>query len=629
MKTFKELGVEPDIIKAIEELGFEEPMPVQEEVIPLLLQNTTDIVALAQTGTGKTAAYGIPIIQQIDKESKKTQALVLCPTRELCIQIADDLTDFTKYIDDIKVLPVYGGASIESQIKALQKGVQIVVATPGRLIDLIDRKSAKLGNVTKVILDEADEMLNMGFTDSIDTILSHLPKKRNTLLFSATMPPEIANISKKYMDKPVEITIGVKNAGAENIKHIYYVVNQKDKYLTLKRIADYYPNIYGIVFCRTRRETQEIADKLINDGYNAESLHGDLSQSQRDLVMQKFRIKNIQLLVATDVAARGIDVDDLTHIINYKMPDEIDAYTHRSGRTARAGKTGISIAIITPQEKDIIKRIEKKIGKQFVQAKVPNGREVCEKQLYHLIERLERVEINEEEIAPYLPIVYKKLDWLDKEELIKRLVSVEFNQFLKYYKNAVELKPVQENSKGKDKSSRRDRMERRDKKPERKDRRERYDSSEHKERTPKRRKKESSAKETTFSRDERASNNGKKNLYINIGKIDGLHPAELTEMVYSHLPNKKVNIGKINIEDKYTVFEIDEGNLDSLIKSFRDENIGKRKIVIKENETERDKKKNPIENRRGKKDSFRENNFSRKKSFSRESSYGKRKFGKH
>ncbi|MBT9145957.1 MAG: DEAD-box ATP-dependent RNA helicase CshA [candidate division WS2 bacterium] len=343
MKTFDELAIAPEIIRAIVELGFEKPMPVQEQVIPHLLNKETDIIALAQTGTGKTAAFGLPVIQQINLENKNPQVLIMCPTRELCMQITNDLTDYSKYIGGLRVLPVYGGSSMETQIRGLQKGVHIIVATPGRLIDLIGRKVVKLNSISKVILDEADEMLNMGFAESIDEILAQLPAKRNTLLFSATMPPEISKIAKKYMNDPVEVTIGRKNEGAENIKHVCYMVHAKDKYLTLKRLADYYPSIYGIVFCRTRRETQEIADKLIADGYNAEALHGDLSQAQRDSVMQKFRYKSIQLLVATDVAARGIDVDDLTHVINYNLPDDPSAYTHRSGRTGRAGKAGISL----------------------------------------------------------------------------------------------------------------------------------------------------------------------------------------------------------------------------------------------------------------------------------------------
>ena len=408
MKTFEELGIDSKILKAISEIGFENPMPVQEQVIPLLLAENTDIVALAQTGTGKTAAFGLPVIQKIDVSDNYPQALILSPTRELCLQIASDLNDYSKYISGLKILPVYGGSSIESQIRTLKKGVQIIVATPGRLIDLMNRKMVKLDRISTVIMDEADEMLNMGFTESINEILAAIPEERNMLLFSATMPAEIAKIAKNYMSNPKEVVIGSKNEGAENIKHVYYLVHAKDKYLALKRIADYYPNIYGIIFCRTRRETQEIADQLIQDGYNADSLHGELSQAQRDAVMQKFRVKNLQLLVATDVAARGLDVDNLTHVINYGLPDDIETYTHRSGRTGRAGKKGTSIAIIHVKEKGRMRDIEKIIGKKFEKGHIPTGGQICEKQLFNLVDKIEKVKVNEEEIASYLPSIFRK-----------------------------------------------------------------------------------------------------------------------------------------------------------------------------------------------------------------------------
>ena len=439
MKTFEELGIDSKILKAISEIGFENPMPVQEQVIPLLLAENTDIVALAQTGTGKTAAFGLPVIQKIDVSGNYPQALILSPTRELCLQIASDLNDYSKYISGLKILPVYGGSSIESQIKTLKKGVQIIVATPGRLIDLMNRKMVKLDRIGTVIMDEADEMLNMGFTESINEILAAIPEERNMLLFSATMPAEIAKIAKKYMSNPKEVVIGSKNEGAENIKHVYYLVHAKDKYLALKRIADYYPNIYGIIFCRTRRETQEIADQLIQDGYNADSLHGELSQAQRDAVMQKFRVKNLQLLVATDVAARGLDVDNLTHVINYGLPDDIETYTHRSGRTGRAGKKGTSIAIIHVKEKGRMRDIEKIIGKKFEKGHIPTGGQICEKQLFNLVDKIEKVKVNEEEIASYLPSIFRKLEWLSNEDLIKRIVSLEFNRLIDYYADASEL----------------------------------------------------------------------------------------------------------------------------------------------------------------------------------------------
>ena len=446
MKTFEELGVCPEILKAITELGYEHPMPVQEEVIPLLLNEKTDIVALAQTGTGKTAAFGLPVIQKTDLSVNQPQTLILSPTRELCLQIAGDLNDYSAHIDGLKILPVYGGSSIESQIRTLKKGVHIIVATPGRLIDLINRGMVQLDRVHTVIMDEADEMLDMGFTESINEILSRVPDERSMLLFSATMPPDIGRIAKKYMHSPREIVIGSKNEGAKNVKHIYYLVHAKDKYLALKRIADYYPSIYGIIFCRTRLETQEIADALIKDGYNADSLHGDLSQQQRDAVMQKFRLRNLQLLVATDVAARGLDVDNLTHVINYGLPEDIETYTHRSGRTGRAGKTGTSIAIIHVKEKRRMRDIERIIGKKFEKGTIPTGKQICEKQLYNLIDRIEKVKVNEEEIASYLPITLKRLSWLSTEDLVKRVVSLEFNRLIDYYADAAELDIPEENT---------------------------------------------------------------------------------------------------------------------------------------------------------------------------------------
>jgi ATP-dependent RNA helicase DeaD len=433
MSEFKKLGVTPEIAQALAELGYEQPMPVQSEVIPQLLNKTRNIIALAQTGTGKTAAFGIPIIQKTDVKNVTPQTLILCPTRELCLQIAGDLADYSKYVDDIKVLPVYGGSSIESQIRALKRGVHIIVATPGRLIDLIKRKTVSLSNVQSVVLDEADEMLNMGFTEDLDEILSYVPENRSMLLFSATMPREIQRITGKYMKDPMEITIGRKNEGALNVRHTYYVVHAKDRYLALKRIVDYYPNIYGIIFCRTRKDTQEIADKLIQDGYDADSLHGDLSQAQRDLVMSKFRNHNLQLLVATDVAARGLDVDDVSHIINYSLPDDIESYTHRSGRTGRAGKAGTSISIIHTKERGKISQIEKQINKQFEKREIPKGDVICEKQLFNFVDKIEKVKVNEEEIERLLPSIFRKLEWLEKEDIIKRIVSLEFNRLIEYY----------------------------------------------------------------------------------------------------------------------------------------------------------------------------------------------------
>ena len=425
-----------EIRRAISEMGYEQPMPVQEEVIPYLLGVGNDVIALAQTGTGKTAAYGLPVLQKVNPSNRQTQAVILSPTRELCLQIAGDLKDYSRYIDDLHVLAVYGGSSIESQIRALRKGAQVIVATPGRLIDLMHRGVAKLDAVENVVLDEADEMLNMGFTESIDEILAGVPAERNTLLFSATMGKEIERIAKSYLHDYKEIVVGSRNEGAENVNHIYYLVHAKDKYAALKRVVDYYPRIYGIIFCRTRMETQEVADQLIKDGYNAEALHGDLSQAQRDLTMQKFRQHHTQLLVATDVAARGLDVDELTHVINYGLPDDVENYTHRSGRTGRAGKRGTSISIIHLREKGKVRIIEKVIGKKFEAGTLPEPQEICTKQLYKGMDELERIEVNDTEIAPFLPEVYRKLEWLTKEDLIKRIVSREFGHFLRYYADA-------------------------------------------------------------------------------------------------------------------------------------------------------------------------------------------------
>jgi len=537
MTTFEDLGISPDNIRALEELGFEYPMPVQEKVIPLLLEKKRDIVALAQTGTGKTAAYGLPLIQHTDLAVLQPQAIILCPTRELCIQIAGDMTDFAKYTGNLKILPVYGGSSIETQISALKKGVHIVVATPGRLLDLIRRKTIKTNMVNTIVLDEADEMLNMGFIDSINDILAVVPEGRSTMLFSATMPKEVETIARKYMNNPLEISIGKRNSGAENIKHLYYTVHARDKYLALKRIADYYPSIYGIVFCRTRRETQEIADKLIQDGYNAEALHGDLSQSQRDFVMNKFRIRHIQLLVATDVAARGLDVDDLTHIINYNLPDENDAYTHRSGRTGRAGKTGTSISIINLKEKHLIRQLEQKVNKPFTAVKVPGGREICEKQLFNLIEKMEKVEMENTEIDSYLPVIYRKLEWFDKEDIIKRFVSLEFNRFLEYYKDAVDINANDERHSGRDD-----------------------------ERLP-------------FDRN-RKTEQGYTRLFINLGKAHGLYPKNLIELINEYTPGKKVPIGKIDLMRNFSFFEVESTYAKGLIDAMANVQYNGARVAI-------------------------------------------------
>jgi len=448
MSKFKDLGLSQDVVTALIDLGYEEPTPIQEIAIPQILSSKNDLKAFAQTGTGKTAAFSLPILEQIDKKNKNTQAIILSPTRELAIQIAKNIAEFSINLNNLNVLAVYGGANIDDQIRGLKRGAQIVVGTPGRTVDLIKRGRLNLKNVEWLILDEADEMLNMGFKDELDKILEATPQTKQTLLFSATFPKEVEAIAKNYMNNPVEISAGKKNVGADNVTHEYYLVSDRNRYPSLKRIADVNPNIYSIVFCRTRRETKDIADKLIADGYNADALHGDLSQAQRDMVMQKFRTKHLQILVATDVAARGLDVTDLTHIINYKLPDQTENYTHRSGRTGRAGKKGISIALITNKEKGKLHPIERKINKKFEHKQVPNGKEICEKQLYSLIDKVHDIDINEKEIKDYLPDVYEKLEGLDREELIKRFVSLEFNQFLSYYENARDLNGDDSKAKG-------------------------------------------------------------------------------------------------------------------------------------------------------------------------------------
>ena len=524
--TFEQLGVREDLLRAITEMGFESPMPVQEKVIPHLLHSEGDVVALAQTGTGKTAAFGLPVIQRIDTTHCRPQALILSPTRELCLQISDDLADFSKYVDRLKVLPVYGGSSIESQIRALRGGVHIVVATPGRLLDLINRGTVDLAGVHTVVLDEADEMLNMGFVDDINSILSCVPEERKMLLFSATMPNEIARIAKQYMHNPEEFVVGTRNEGAENVRHIYYMVNARDKYLALKRIADSNPGIYAIIFCRTRRETQEIASDLIVDGYNVDSLHGDLSQQQRDTVMKKFREHTLQLLVATDVAARGLDVDNLTHVINYGLPDDLATYTHRSGRTGRAGKNGVSISIVHSREKSKIRAIEKQIGKTFEHKLVPTPQYIIEKQLYNLASRIEKVEVNEAEIANYLPGILRKLEWLSGEDLLKRIISMEFNRLIEYYRDA----PVVED---------------------------------YQERKPKRAAEPSNARssrgrKSDAQKDSRTAEHGYERVYVNAGKSEGFMPARLIEIINDNMPTR-VDIGRIDLLKDYTLFDVRRG----------------------------------------------------------------------
>lgn len=533
MKTFEELGVGEPLRRAIEELGFETPMPVQEAVIPHLLgDDGGDVVALAQTGTGKTAAFGLPVLQRIDLSEHVPQALILAPTRELCLQIAGDLADFSKYIPDVTVLPVYGGSSIESQIRALRAGVQVIVATPGRLIDLINRGVVNSSDVHTVILDEADEMLNMGFLDSIEEILSHIPEDRRMLLFSATMPADIANIAKKYMRDYREFVIGNRNEGAANVRHIYYMVNARDKYLALKRIADNSPDIYAIVFCRTRRDTQEIADRLIADGYNADALHGDLSQQQRDIVMKKFRDRVTSILVATDVAARGLDVDDLTHVINFGLPDEAAVYTHRSGRTGRAGKTGVSIAIIHSREKGRLREIEKIIGKKFEHKQVPTPEHIIEKQLYHLADRIERAQVDEAEIGKYLPAVSRKLSWLSGEDLLKRLISLELHRLLQYYKDAPVIDLIDEKK-------------------------------------PKKERKEKGRERDPREKDRRTAEDGMERIYVNLGKADGFYAGNLIDMLNHTVQGKRVDVGRIDLFANYSLFDVEKDAARRVVGSLK------------------------------------------------------------
>lgn len=535
LKTFEELGVSEEIRRAIEELGFVHPMPVQEEVIPYLLGNKNDVIALAQTGTGKTAAYGLPLLQKIDVAGKHTQAIILSPTRELCLQIADDLKDFAKYIKNLHVEPVYGGASIVTQIHALKHGAQIIVATPGRLIDLMNRGVAKLDHVNNVVLDEADEMLNMGFSESINTILAGVPDDRNTLLFSATMSNEIEKIAKTYLRDYKEIVVGSRNEGAENVNHIYYMVNAHDKYLALKRIVDYYPRIFAIIFCRTKIETQEIADKLIKDGYNAEALHGDLSQQQRDLTMQKFRQHVTQLLVATDVAARGLDVDDLTHVINYGMPDDTENYTHRSGRTGRAGKKGTSICIIHTRERSKVRAVEKIIGKEFVDGTLPTAQEICAKQLYKAMHDIEKIDVDEEQIAPFMDEINRHFEYVDKDDIIKKIVSLTFGRFLDYYANAPEIE--------KPSLKRGDRGEGKGMRGGRKARSERGGG---RSRTPER---------------------GYRRLFINLGKDDGFYPGEVMQFINRYVKGRQ-QVGHIDLLGKISYIEVPEKDANKVMRSL-------------------------------------------------------------
>lgn len=534
MTDFKSLGLSEVLLKAVDSMGFETPTAIQEQAVPVLLEGDKDMVGLAQTGTGKTAAFGLPMLQLIDPAKRVPQGLVLCPTRELCLQITGDLKAFSKFLGEVNVVAVYGGANISTQIRELKRGAQIIVATPGRMLDIINRGVADLSNIRYLVLDEADEMLNMGFQEDINSILSNTPDTKNTWLFSATMPNEVKRISRNYMNNPVEITVGSKNTGNVNIEHEYYVVKARDKYAALKRIVDYNPEIFAIIFTRTKIEAQETAEHLIRDGYNADALHGDLSQQQRDKVMKRYRDRSLQLLIATDVAARGIDVSDITHVINYSLPDDIENYTHRSGRTARAGKSGISIAIINSRETGRIRQIEKVIGKKFEKGEIPNGYDVCEKQLFALIHKVQEVKINEEQIGPYLNRIYKEFENLDKEELIRRFASLEFNRFLEYYMNAPDLNSTDERpSKGRERD------------------RDRY------------------APDNQFTR-----------MFINLGSVDELTRGDLLRFICDNSGISGQQIGRIDLKGIHTFFEVDSSEADSVFNGLKSSSFKGRKIRV-------------------------------------------------
>ena len=517
MSTFLELGLKEPINRALTDLGYEKPTVIQEKAIPQIISSTDDLKAFAQTGTGKTAAFSLPILQLADEHSKNTQAIILSPTRELAVQIGNNIKEFAKHMPNIKVVTVYGGANIEEQIRGLKRGAQIVVGTPGRTVDLINRRALKLGNIQWLVLDEADEMLNMGFKDELDKVLEATPETKQTLLFSATFPKEVEAIARNYMTKPIEVTSGQKNSGTDKVSHEYYLVTERTRYQALKRIADLNPNIYAIIFCRTRRETQEVADHLIKDGYNADALHGELSQGQRDSVMGKFRKKTVQILVATDVAARGLDVNSLTHVINHKLPDQIENYTHRSGRTGRAGKTGISIALVSSKEKGRIGAIERIIKQKFVLGKVPSGKEICQNQLMHLIDKVNAIEVKESEIVEFLPSIYEKLEGLTREELIQKFVSLEFNSFLSYYENAKDLNDL---------SSR------------------------------------------DNSRGGRSVDENMTRFFINIGRKDSLNPAKLIGLINDQKITDNIEIGAIDILDTFSFFEIDKKFEEETLSTF-------------------------------------------------------------
>jgi len=534
MTKFKALGLNKALLDAVSDLGFETPSEVQEKTIPILLQEETDLVALAQTGTGKTAAFGFPLIQKIESESRTTQGLILSPTRELCLQITNEMKQYAKYVKGLNIVAIYGGASIVDQAKQIKKGAQIIVATPGRMKDMIGRGMINISKIDYCILDEADEMLNMGFFEDIKDILSNTPKEKSTWLFSATMPKEVSIIAKKFMHHPQEVTVGAKNSGVDTVQHEYYVVGGRDRYEALKRLADANPGIFSVVFCRTKRDTQRVAEKLIEDGYSAGALHGDLSQNQRDLVMNSFRKKQIQMLVATDVAARGIDVDDITHVINYQLPDEIETYTHRSGRTGRAGKSGISMVIITRSEQRKIKTIENIIKQKFISKKIPTGIEICEIQLYHLANKIKNTEINEA-VNNYLPAIHDVLEGLDREELIKKIISVEFTRFFAYYSRVKDLNT----SEGSD----------------------RRDSG-------------------RSSRSERSDSNGSVRYFINVGEKDGYDWMSLKDFLRETVNVGRDDLYRVDVKDSFSFFNTDAEHRDTILNTFQDFKVDGRFVNV-------------------------------------------------
>lgn len=539
--TFEELGLSSNILKAVSEIGFEKPSEIQEKSIPVLLESDKDYVGLAQTGTGKTAAFGLPLIESIETDFRAIQGLILCPTRELCLQIAKELKSYSKYSDGVKVVAVYGGASISDQIRDIKKGANIIVGTPGRTIDLINRRALKFDQVSRVILDEADEMLNMGFKEDINEILSSTPEDKNTWLFSATMPKEVERIASNYMTDPFKVTVGTKNSSAANIDHQYCLVNGRDKYYALRRFIDFSPGMFGIVFCRTRRDTKEVSDKLMNDGYSADALHGDLSQAQRDSVMGKFRKGNIQVLVATDVAARGIDVDDVTHVFHYDLPDEIESYTHRSGRTARAGKSGVSIALISPAKGGKVKLVERQIGKKLELVKAPSGDDICGMQLMKMIQNVKDVEVNEKGIAPFVAQIHESLSDFTKEELIEKFVSVEFNRFLKSYSKAGDINvDPSRMKKGRDSDGGRDRGGR-----------------------------------------DRGGKPSANRVFINVGKMDGFeNKGQLLGFICNQSGINGDSVGKIDLFDSFSFMGVDEGIGEKLIGEMNGKNIENRDIRV-------------------------------------------------